>query len=97
MDAEKRLEYLRMGYIPFVERVLASPIEDARIGTFSLADILEWFLTSETFVTGDRYPRETMLLDKEVGYLAIMHGRKIYPVLRVRWDGEETTEGKESE
>jgi hypothetical protein len=72
-----------IGYIPFTEKLLVRRVEEALPITVSARDLVDWYLASESFVTGDYYPRGTKLLDGEAGYLAIIDGRRIYPVVRV--------------
>jgi len=83
-------------YIPFSEKLLVRPIEDAPSVKVSIRDLLAWYMTSADFITGDRYPRGTMPLESEVGYLAIIQGRQIYPVVRILCPPE-TTEGKDTQ
>jgi hypothetical protein len=80
---ERRPTKVKSAYIPFVENLLVRPIEAAPPIVVSPRDLVDWYLASANFITGDCYPRGTHLLDGEAGYLAIISGRRIYPVARV--------------
>ena len=62
---------------------LARPIEEVSIISETCAIVLNKYLRSENFVTADHYPSMVELLDGEMGYLAIILGKTIFPVVRV--------------
>lgn len=65
--------------VPVVMRPLEglpTIIEDPEI-------IHKWYYESAEFVPVARYGRETKILDREIGYLAIMKGFTLLPIVRV--------------
>jgi hypothetical protein len=62
---------------------LARPIEGTPFVVEDIGTVMQHYMTSPGFVTGDLYPRDVKMVKGEIGYWAIFDGVKIYPAARV--------------
>ena len=66
-----------------LEIKLARPIEEADMIFASYSDIADYYIKSDNFIGLGHYPSTVKLLDGEMGYLAIILGKVIFPIVRV--------------